>query len=155
VETSAVEVGRTLEITQDGQKYVIPPVPARIGAGLHASLMGITFGTFTLTEDEQINMFQTAMGEELFEMCQNTLRLDEMTPISTIALYWNTVGIEAVEAYLAGGVKKALEVILSRNGLLPQTSPSLAPAVTTNAPAFMRSTDTPSGGVTKSAAAPA
>lgn len=155
MDTKAEERGRTLVVTQHGEEYVIEPVPARLGAGLHAKLMGITFGTFTLSEEEQESLFITAMGGDLFERCQDTLRLDEMTPISTIALYWNTVGLEAVEAYLAGGVKKALEVILSRNGLQLPTSPSLAAAVTTPIPGSTSVTSTRNGGETKSGDAPA
>lgn len=151
----AKEVGRNLEITAFGETFVVPPLAAAQGAVAHANLMGITFGTFELTEEEQSNMFKTCMGPELFEHCNETLRLPQMTPLALMALYWNTVGFEAVEAYLAGGTKKALEVIMSLIGLQQQTSPSLAPAVTTPAPAFMKSTATPSGGETKSGDAPA
>lgn len=155
MELAAAEVGRNLEITMNGEKYIVPPVPARVGASLHGSLMGITFGTFELNEDEQLNMFRTAMGPELFEYAQENLRLPEVTPLSTMALYWQTVGFEAVEAYIAGGVKKALELILSLNGLDLPTSSSLAAAVKTPSPGNTNATFIRSGGEMKSAAAPA
>jgi hypothetical protein len=155
MELTAAERGRNLVITMNGEDYTVPPVSARIGAGLHAKLMGITFGQFELNEEEQLNLFKTAMGEELFEYAQENLRLPEVTPLSTMAIYWQTVGMEAVEAYIAGGVKKALAVILSQNGLDLPTSPSLAAAVVTPSPGNTSATFIRSGGETKSAGAPA
>lgn len=145
------EVGRNLEIEAFGETFVIPPVPARVGAPMHAQLLGMSFGTMELTGEEQENMFRTAMSSEVFDHCYDTLRLDQMTPLSTIALYWNTVGMEAVEAFIAGGVKKALEVIMSRLGLDLPTSRSLAAAVTTPVPGSTSVTGIRNGGETKSA----
>lgn len=155
IELKAAEVGRNLVITMNGEEYIVPPVPARVGASLHGNLMGITFGTFTLDEEEQLNLFRTAMGEELFDYAQENLRLPEVTPLSTMALYWQTIGFEAVEAFIAGGVKKALNVILSLNGLDLPTSSSLAAAVVTPSPGNTNVTFTRSGGETKSAGEPA
>lgn len=151
MDIQANEVGRNLEISAYGEKFIVPPLPASKGAPMHGHLMGLTFGTFELTEEEQLNLFRTCMGQELFDYTQENLRMPQVTPIALMALYWNTVGMEAVEAYLAGGAKKAVEVIMSQNGLDLPTSPSLAPAVLMNAPAFMKDIATQNGGVTKSA----
>lgn len=154
MDIKASEVGRNLEITAWGETFIVPPLPASKGAAMHGHLMGITFGTFELTPDEQIDLFKTCMGEELFDRTQEELRLPQVQPIALCAVYWNTVGMEAVEAYLAGGVKKALEYILSLNGLQLPTSQSLAPAVTTPSPESTSGTSFLNGGETKLSDAP-
>jgi hypothetical protein len=114
------------------------------------ALMGITFGTFEqMSLDEQVNLFKAAMGAELYDRCQNTLRLPQVTPVALCALYWNTIGLEGVEAFLEGGPSKVVETILFPNGLPSPTSPGLAPAVTTPTPDGTSVTSTRSGGKTK------
>lgn len=136
---TAAETGRNLVITTDYGSYVVQPLAARKGALLLQQLLGISFGNGAVPEAaEQIEMFNNALGPELYEQLQDELRLSEVTPIALIALYWQTVGMEAVNAYLMGGPGKAVEVLaklISPMGLSqPTTSSSLAAAVTTPRP---------------------
>lgn len=146
---TAVETGRDLVISAPHGDYVIAPLPAKHGGALMGQFVGVTFGTLVLPVEEQDDMFKAALGEEMMERLQNTLRLPEVTPIAMIAMYWQTVGMEGVNAYLGGGPGKAMEVLLSQMGLLqPKTSSSLAAAVTTPSPAATSGTSTRSGGET-------
>lgn len=148
---TATETGRNLVITTDYGSYVVQPLPARKGGTLLQQLLGISFGNGALpSSNEQIEMFENALGKELYEQLQDELRITEVTPIALIAVYWQTVGMEAVNAYLAGGTGKAVEVLanlISPLGLSPQTtSSSLAAAVTTPSPAATNGTSTRKGG---------
>ena len=146
---TAVETGRDLVISTPHGDYVIAPLPAKHGGALMGQFVGVTFGTLVLSGPEQDDMFKAALGEEMMERLQDTLRLPEVTPIALIAMYWQTVGMEGVNAYLEGGAGKATEVLLSQMGLLqPKTSSSLAAAVTTPSPAATNDTSTRSGGET-------
>lgn len=120
------EVGRDLEITTPAGVFRVPPLPASKGAALHAWFMNISIkGAAAVSnhiEQESIDMFQAAMGDELYERVQNELRLPEVEPIALLALYWQTTGVEAAQAFLDGGPAQALEVILSRMGLSAQTT---------------------------------
>lgn len=148
-ELTATETGRNLVISTPHGDYVIEPLSARHGASLMSKFTGISFGTLTLSVPEQDEMFAAALGEEMMERLQDELRLPEVTPIALIALYWQTVGIEAVNAYLDGGPGKAMEVLLSQMGLSPQkTSSSLAAAVTTPKRGATNATFTRNGGAT-------
>lgn len=144
---TAVEVGRNLEVTTPATKISIAPLPAKDGATLMGRYVGVQFGNLSMSEDEQADMFVKALGSDLYEELQNTLRLPEMTPIAQIALYWQTVGIEGVEAFLADGPLAALKILLSQMGLsLSETSPGSASASQTLAQAVTANTGSPSGG---------
>lgn len=128
MEISINEVGRDLEVTTPAGVFLVPPLPASKGAALHAWFMGLSIGGAAAvtneTEQDSIDMFSRALGEELYARVQEELRLPEVQPIALVALYWQTTGIEAAQAFLDGGPAAAMELILSQMGLSPQpTSP--------------------------------
>lgn len=121
------EVGRDLIITTNAGDFKVPPLPASKGAALHAWFMNISIrGSAAVdenAEEQGMSMFQMAMGEDLYQRTQEELRFPEVQPIALLALYWQTTGIEAAQAFLDGGASAALALIVSQMGLSqPPTS---------------------------------
>lgn len=145
----AEEVGRNLVVTSPAGRFEIRPLPAVDGGKLMATFVNTQFGGHAPDEDTQVDMFVKALGSELYEELTTTLRLPEVTPIAQCALYWQTVGIDAVQAFLAEGPIEALKMLLAQMGLsLSNQSPNTGSGSQTLAPAVTANTATPSGGGT-------
>lgn len=154
----AREKGRQLELIvgggDDALVFLVPPVPARVGAELLADWVGIAVG-FTEGPEALVgarNLAQSALGAETFEGIED-LRWGEQEQIINAAFMWNVQGggIELVNTYLDGGLPKARDELLRRSGLedalsrfnalLDSESDALTP--TADSP----DTSTPDGGV--------
>ncbi|WP_181150342.1 MULTISPECIES: hypothetical protein [unclassified Arthrobacter] len=97
--------------------FTIEPLPARAGAPLASMVMGVSFAGDGLTVEEQENMYKTALGLDNWEWIFDSLRLPDAQDACNLALFWQVSGLEAAQAFLDGGVEKALEVHLARMGL--------------------------------------
>lgn len=143
----ANEVGRSLVITAPYGQFEVKPLKAADGGTLLAQFVGIQVGQLVLEEADQVEMFRKALGPELYTELSENYRLPEMTPVAQIALYWQTVGMEAVEAFLSGGPTAALRQLLAQMGVsLSQTSPGLESGNRTLSQAVTANINTPSGG---------
>lgn len=144
---TAVEVGRSLVITAPYGQFTVPPLNATKGGILLGRFVNMQVGHLPMAEEDQVDMFQSALGEELYEHLTGNYRLPEMTPIAQIALYWQTVGMEAVTAFLSGGPIAALKVLLAQMGVSQsRISPDLGSESQTLAPAVTQNISTPVGG---------
>lgn len=144
---TATEVGRQLVVTAPYGKFEIPPLKASDGGKLLARWVGMQVGQLDPSEDDQVDMFQKALGPEMYEHLTENYRLPEITPVAQVALYWQTVGMEAVEAFLSGGPMKALQMMLAQMGVsLSQTLPGSVSENQTLSQAVTRNISTPAGG---------
>ncbi|MGI6878838.1 hypothetical protein [Microbacterium sp. gxy059] len=158
---TAREKGRRLEVIigggEDALTFLVPPVPARVGAELLADWVGIKFGA-TPPEDapaKATTLAQRVLGDEVFEQISD-LRAAEQTDVVNVAFMWNVQGggIELVQTYISDGMGKAHERLLKTTGLadvhsLLRTSLDSASENLTSA-AVSPATSTRSGGETSS-----
>lgn len=144
---TATEVGRSLVITAPYGKFTVEPLNANKGGILLGRFINMQVGQLPLNEEDQVDMFQSALGEELYTELTENYRLPEVTPVAQIALYWQTVGMEAVESFLSGGPMEALKVLLAQMGVsLSKTSPGSESENQTLSQAVTRNMNTRAGG---------
>lgn len=146
-EITATEEGRNLKVVTPAGTFTIRPLPASKGGILLAQFVGLQVGQLSLDEDAQVNMFTQALGEELYTELIENYRLPEMTPVAQIALYWQTVGMEAVTSFLSGGPMEALKILLAQMGVsASMISPDLGSGSQTLSQAVTQNIATPGGG---------
>lgn len=118
---SSIQIKETvvgqLTVTTPRGEITIEPLPASKGAPLASMTMGVSFAGEGLSADEQENMYRLATGDENYAWVMDNLRLPDAQDTVNLALFWQTSGLEAAQAFLDGGVEKALEVQLARMGL--------------------------------------
>lgn len=140
-----------LQVVTPRGKFDIEPLSARQGAPLASMVMGVSFAGEGLTAEEQENMYKLALGEKNYEWIMDNLRLPDAQDSCNLSLFWQVSGLEAAEAFIAGGVEKALEVHMARMGLsLSTILRHLAAENETLLPDGTSDTSTPSHSETKS-----
>lgn len=118
---SSIQVKETmtgqLEVTTLRGKFTVEPLPASKGAPIASMVMGVSFGGRNLDVEEQERMYQLATGDENYQWIMDNLRLSDAQDVINSVLFWQVTGLDAAQAYLDGGVEKAMEVHLERMGL--------------------------------------
>lgn len=118
---SSIQIAETmtgqLEITTQRGQFTVEPLPASKGAPIASMVMGVSFGGRNLSVEEQERMYQLATGEENYQWIMDNLRLSEAQDVINAVVFWQVTGLDAAQAFLDGGVEKAMEVHLERMGL--------------------------------------
>jgi hypothetical protein len=156
---TAREKGRQLEVTVGGGDdklvFLIPPVPAAVGAELLAEWADIKFGAVPPEKAAEIGQTfaEKVVSPAVLEQLEQ-LRSAEVTAVINAGFLWNVHGggIDLVNEQLSDGLPKAHESLMKATGLwdvhsLLETSLDSASASQTSTDGSP-ATSTPAGGVT-------
>lgn len=118
MEIKLEERAGNLVITTPKLVLTIEPVNAKLGASMLAQTLNLSLdGGVDMSEEDMESLYEHAMGKENIDTANNTLRLPVFQTVVHCALFWQTTGLDAAEAFIVGGVGKALGVHLDKMGL--------------------------------------